>query len=438
MITGTIKNKIDAIWTGVWTGGITNPLTVIEQLTYLMFIRSLDVKEMQTERLENAMGFTGDHIFPKSAVGQAMRWSHFKDRSPEDIFHIVRDFAFPAIQHMKNGHLPDFDASGKRIPLPDETGEKGNAFATFMADASFVIPTPKVLERIVTGLEDLYTHDIEDKDMQGDLYEYMLSKLQAAGQNGQFRTPKHIREMMVELMAPTPADSICDPACGTAGFLVSSAQYITAHYGDTMTDSDWTHYKETMFHGFDTDQTMLRISAMNLMLHGIIHPCIAYQDSLSKQNQTESAYTLCLANPPFKGSIDAESIHEKLKAVTNTKKTELLFLALFLRTLKKGGRCAPPCPSASRTSRSTAAPPSPSTRWANARATTPQREPSRRCSTTSAVLLGTSVKRPTSVVRSTQRSDSPSMPIRVSAMRKTTISMWCNTQSQTICRQKPY
>ncbi len=340
MITGTIKNKIDAIWTGVWTGGITNPLTVIEQLTYLMFIRSLDVKEMQTERLENAMGFTGDHIFPKSAVGQAMRWSHFKDRSPEDIFHIVRDFAFPAIQHMKNGHLPDFDASGKLIPLPDETGEKGNAFATFMADASFVIPTPKVLERIVTGLEDLYTHDIEDKDMQGDLYEYMLSKLQAAGQNGQFRTPKHIREMMVDLMAPTPADSICDPACGTAGFLVSSAQYITAHYGDTMTDSDWTHYKETMFHGFDTDQTMLRISAMNLMLHGIIHPCIAYQDSLSKQNQTESAYTLCLANPPFKGSIDAESIHEKLKAVTNTKKTELLFLALFLRTLKKGGRCA--------------------------------------------------------------------------------------------------
>ena len=176
--------------------------------------------------------------------------------------------------------------------------------------------------------------------MQGDLYEYMLGKLSTAGQNGQFRTPKHIREMMVELVQPTPDDIICDPACGTAGFLVSSAEYIRKHYEDEMTDEQWDHYGSTMFTGFDTDRTMLRISAMNLMLHSIANPEVDYKDSVSKQNQISGKYTICLANPPFKGTIDAESINDNLKAITNTKKTELLFVALFLRMLKKGGRCA--------------------------------------------------------------------------------------------------
>ena len=176
--------------------------------------------------------------------------------------------------------------------------------------------------------------------MQGDLYEYMLGKLSTAGQNGQFRTPKHIREMMVELVQPTPDDTICDPACGTAGFLVSSAEYIRKYYEDEMTDEQWDHYESTMFTGFDTDRTMLRISAMNLMLHSISNPEVDYKDSVSKQNQISGKYTICLANPPFKGTIDAESINDNLKAITNTKKTELLFLALFLRMLKKGGRCA--------------------------------------------------------------------------------------------------
>lgn len=341
MITGTVKNKVDQIWTNIWAGGITNPLTVIEQLTYLMFIRSLDVKETNTEKMENAMGFKGDHIFPSSPIGQAMRWSHFKDKNPDDIFRIVRDYVFPAIKSMKKGHLPDFDSTGKLIPLPEEIGQgEENVFSTYMADATFMIPTPQVLEKIITGLEELYTHDLEDKDMQGDLYEYMLGKLSTAGQNGQFRTPKHIREMMVQLLRPTPKDRICDPACGTAGFLISSAEYIHDHYGDTMTNEEWNHYKSDMFNGFDMDQTMLRISAMNLMLHSIDHPHVAYKDSLSKQNQIADAYTLCLANPPFKGTIDAESINDDLKAITNTKKTELLFLALFLRILQKGGRCA--------------------------------------------------------------------------------------------------
>lgn len=204
----------------------------------------------------------------------------------------------------------------------------------------FLIPTPQVLQKIITGLEDLYTHDIADLDMQGDLYEYMLGKLATAGQNGQFRTPKHIRDMMVELVQPTPDDFICDPACGTAGFLVSSAQYLRAHYEDSMTPEQWQHFAGPMFTGFDTDRTMLRISAMNLMLHSITNPEIDYKDSVSKQNSICSKYTVCLANPPFKGTVDAESINDDLKAVTNTKKTELLFLALFLRMLKTGGRCA--------------------------------------------------------------------------------------------------
>ena len=367
MVTGAIKNKVDKIWTDIWAGGITNPLTVIEQLTYLMFIRSLDEKELATEDFENMAGEKMEHIFPASEAGQSMRWSRFKDKDSREIFLTMQQRVFPAIKKMKYGRLPDFNEKGELVEVlskleqaqqeaeklgktlsekekdvlrAEDEKEQNTAFARYMDDAMFLIPTPQVLQKIITGLEDLYTHDIADLDMQGDLYEYMLGKLATAGQNGQFRTPKHIRDMMVELVQPTPDDFICDPACGTAGFLVSSAQYLRAHYEDSMTPEQWQHFSGSMFTGFDTDRTMLRISAMNLMLHSITNPEIDYKDSVSKQNSICSKYTVCLANPPFKGTVDAESINDDLKAVTNTKKTELLFLALFLRMLKTGGRCA--------------------------------------------------------------------------------------------------
>ncbi|MDE6087760.1 MAG: type I restriction-modification system subunit M [Oscillospiraceae bacterium] len=342
MITGVIKNKIDKIWTDIWAGGITNPLTVIEQLTYLMFIRSLDEKELETEEFTNLTGETADLIFPQSETGQSMRWNKFKNRDSREIFDLISQRVFPAVKKMKYGKLPDFNDNGELIEVPDreEVGQMQTAFTRYMDSAVFVIPSPQVLQKIITGLEDLYEHDIADLDMQGDLYEYMLDKLATSGKNGQFRTPKHIREMMVELIQPTPEDLVCDPACGTAGFLISAAEYIRKHYEGTMSEEQWTAFETKSFSGYDTDQTMLRISAMNLMLHSITNPDIAYKDSVSKQNDISGKFTVVLANPPFKGSVDAESINDNLKAVTNTKKTELLFLALFLRLLQKGGRCA--------------------------------------------------------------------------------------------------
>lgn len=342
MVTGAIKNKIDKIWTDIWAGGITNPLTVIEQLTYLMFIRSLDEKELEIESMES-MGMEMEHIFPQTPSGQAMRWSKFKDSDSREIYDLMQQRVFPAIKGMKHGRLPDFTEQGELIDITSEEvgeNEEATAFSRYMSDAMFLIPTAQVLEKIITGLDDLYEHDVENLDLQGDLYEYMLGKIATAGKNGQFRTPVQIREMMVELLAPTPDDSICDPACGTAGFLVSAAEYIHKHYEDCMTAEQWEHYAGEAFTGFDMDRTMLRISAMNLMLHSITHPHIDYKDSVSKANDISGQFTMVLANPPFKGTIDAESIHDNLKAVTNTKKTELLFLALFLRLLKPGGQCA--------------------------------------------------------------------------------------------------
>ena len=308
-----------------------------------MFIRSLDEKELENEEFANMMDEDVDYIFPRTDSGQSMRWSKLKDKDPRDIFDVMSQRVFPAVKKIRNGKLPDFNDKGELVEIKvmgEDSNAAGTAFARYMEDAMFLIPTPQVLQKIITGLEDLYTHDISDRDMQGDLYEYMLGKLATAGRNGQFRTPKHIREMMVELIAPTPDDIICDPACGTAGFLVSAAEYIRKNYEDTMTSEQWEVYASTMFSGFDTDRTMLRISAMNLMLHSINNPDVDYKDSVSKRNNISSKYTVCLANPPFKGTVDADSIHDNLKAVTNTKKTELLFLALFLRLLKKGGRCA--------------------------------------------------------------------------------------------------
>ncbi|PKM42174.1 MAG: DNA methyltransferase [Firmicutes bacterium HGW-Firmicutes-8] len=320
MLTGEIRHKVDRIWTDIWAGGITNPLTVIEQLTYLMFIRSLDEKELENESFEALSSEAMPKIFPQNEDGQAMRWSKFKTKDSRMIYDIVGTKVFPFIKAMN--------------------GVSSSAFSRYMQDAMFLVPTPQVLQKIITGLDELYEHDIKDLDMQGDLYEYMLGKLAQAGQNGQFRTPKHIRDMMVRLLAPTPNDKICDPACGTAGFLVSSAEYIREKYESDMTTKQWEHFAGEMFTGFDTDRTMLRLSAMNLMLHSITQPHIDYVDSVSKQNSISSTYDIVLANPPFTGTVDAESINDNLKAVCNTKKTELLFVALFLRMLRKGGRCS--------------------------------------------------------------------------------------------------
>lgn len=321
MITGVIKNKVDKIWTDIWAGGITNPITVIEQLTYLMFIRSLDEKEIENEAMEILGSKNVTKIFSQDEIGQSMRWSKFKEKDARDIFEIISQRVFPFVKNLSN--------------------EKDTAFSRYMEDAMFLIPTPQVLQKIITGLDDLYENDIqEDRDMQGDLYEYMLGKLATAGKNGQFRTPKHIRDMMVELLAPTADDCICDPACGTAGFLISSAEYIRHKYENEMNKEQWDNFSGKAFTGFDTDRTMLRISAMNLMLHAITNPEITYSDSVSKQNEVSNKFDIILANPPFKGTIDTESINNNLTAITKTKKTELLFLALFLRMLKKGGRCA--------------------------------------------------------------------------------------------------
>ena len=310
-----------------------------------MFIRSLDEKELATEDFENMAGEKMEHIFPASAAGQSMRWSRFKDKDSREIFLTMQQRVFPAIKKMKYGRLPDFDANGELVEIADDPTrpDEGNtAFARYMDDAMFLIPTPQVLQKIITGLEDLYTHDIADLDMQGDLYEYMLLKLSSAGRNGQFRTPKHIRDMMVELVQPTPDDFICDPACGTSGFLVAAGEYLKENRKEEIffDRQKKDHYMNHMFFGYDMDRTMLRIGAMNMMTHGIDNPYIEYRDSLSDQNPDKEKYSLILANPPFKGSLDADTVSADLLKVCKTKKTELLFLALFLRMLKIGGRCA--------------------------------------------------------------------------------------------------
>ena len=300
---------------------MTNPLTVIEQLSYLMFIRSLDDIEIETEQKENMMGISGKHIF--SQEKQNLRWSKFKNLSPDEIFSLMKDEKDGVFAFIKTMH-----------------GNADSAFAKFMKDATFQIPNAQVLVNIITGLDELYENDIKEQDMLGDIYEYMLDKLSASGQNGQFRTPRQIRELMVNLVQPNPDDCICDPACGTAGFLISAANYVRNTFGNKMSEKQWNHYTKGLVSGFDTDMTMLRISTMNLMLHSITNPTVAYQDGVSKANEIEGQYDVILANPPFTGTVNETTINPNLLDVCNTKKTELLFVALFIRMLKKGGRCA--------------------------------------------------------------------------------------------------
>ncbi|MCR1897380.1 type I restriction-modification system subunit M [Irregularibacter muris] len=316
MVTGELKNKVDKIWEIFWTGGITNPLSVIEQFTYLLFIKGLDDKQTDLEQNAEIFGIESEKIFKENHQG--LRWKNFKQLPAKDMHEVISKEIFPFIKTMH--------------------GDKDSAFAQYMDDAIFMIPTPQMLEKIVTNIDTL---PLRDRDANGDLYEYLLSKVATAGTNGQFRTPRHIIKMMVELMKPTPTDIIIDPAAGTAGFLVAAGEYLQKNNEGLFAVKELRdHYNKTMFHGNDMDRTMLRIGAMNMMLHGVENPNIEYRDSLSESNKDEEEYTLVLANPPFKGSLDYDSVSADLLKVTKTKKTELLFLSLFLRILKKGGRCA--------------------------------------------------------------------------------------------------
>jgi type I restriction enzyme M protein len=331
MITGELKNRIDSLWEIFWTGGLTNPLDVIEQMTYLMFIHDLDDAD-NTHAKESAMlGLPYESVFAKEVKlgdrtidGTQLKWSVFHDFPADRMYPVMQEMVFPFI---KNLHA-----------------DKDSAYSKYMGDAIFKIPTPLMLSKVVDAMDDLYEQmgRLQDTDARGDVYEYLLSKLSTAGVNGQFRTPRHIIKMMVELMQPTADDMICDPSCGTAGFLVASEEWLRENRKEEIFyDKDKKdHFMNHMFTGFDMDRTMLRIGAMNMMTHGVDNPFIEYRDSLSDQNPDADKFSLILANPPFKGSLDYDIVSADILKVCKTKKTELLFLALFIRMLKIGGRCA--------------------------------------------------------------------------------------------------
>ena len=321
MLTGELKNKIDAIWEMFWTGGVVNPLDVVEQMTYLMFIHDLDETDAKKAKSSMMLELPYTSIFEGH---EQYKWSVFRDLPAEKMFDLMQMEIFPFIKNLHSG--------------------KESTYSKYMADAIFKIPTPQLLSKIVDAMDNLYidmAKDIES-DTKGDVYESLLSKLATAGVNGQFRTPRHIIRMMVEMLDPKPDDTICDPACGTSGFLVAAGEYLKEKYKDEIfyNAERRDHYNNHMFHGYDMDRTMLRVGAMNMMTHGVDNPNIDYRDSLSDQNVDTGRYSIILANPPFKGSLDADTVSADLLKVCKTKKTELLFLALFLRMLKVGGRCA--------------------------------------------------------------------------------------------------
>ncbi len=339
MITGDLKRKIDALWAEFWTGGISNPMTVVEQISYLMFIRILDIREDMSERILN-QGGRANLVFPKEQPN--LRWRNFKTKDAPTMMKIVREEVFPFIK--------------EQMATSDGVGR-------YFKDAQFMIDKPELLVEAVNRISDL---PLERADTKGDLYEYVLSKLNTAGINGQFRTPRHIIRTMVEMMDPTADMTLADPACGTAGFLATTMEYLQEKYTSPEfiieeQDEDGTPYKiypgdqlepfrkhlqNEAFVGFDFDQTMLRIAAMNMLLHGIEEPSINYMDTLGNRFEERAPqwasnhFDLILANPPFKGSLDAEGVAASLKRKVTTKKTELLFLMLMERMLKTGGRAA--------------------------------------------------------------------------------------------------
>jgi type I restriction enzyme M protein len=324
MLTGELRNQVDQIWNAFWTGGISNPLEVIEQITYLLFLRRLDelqtVEELKATRLnkpiERRISPVGDDSRGRPYAD--LRWSRFKNFEAREMYTVVSEHVFPFLRNL---------------------GGEDSTYSHHMKDARFTIPTASLLAKVV----DLIDHvPMEERDTNGDLYEYMLGKIATAGQNGQFRTPRHIIRLMVEMVAPTATDVVCDPACGTCGFLVAVGEYLRLRHPELFADDKLRqHFHRGLFHGFDFDNTMLRIGSMNMLLHGIENPEVIYRDSLSQDHSgEEEKYTLVLANPPFAGSLDYENTAKDLLQVVKTKKTELLFVALFMRLLKTGGRAA--------------------------------------------------------------------------------------------------
>ena len=331
MITGELKNKIDGLWDIFASGGLVNPLEVIEQITYLMFIHDLDDLDNKRAKESAMLGLPFESIYAEDVEigdrvidGTQLKWSAFRDFPADRMYSIMQEWVFPFIKTLHN--------------------DKNSAYSKYMDDAIFKIPTPLMLSKVVDTLDNIYElmNEVQSSDVRGDVYEYLLLKISQAGRNGQFRTPRHIIRMMVELMNPTADEVICDPACGTSGFLVAAGEYLKETRKEEIfyDKQKKEHYMSHMFYGYDMDRTMLRIGAMNMMTHGIDNPFIEYRDSLSDQNTDKDKYTLVLANPPFKGSLDAEIVSGDLLKVCKTKKTELLFLTLFLRILKIGGRCA--------------------------------------------------------------------------------------------------
>jgi type I restriction enzyme M protein len=329
VVTGELKSQIDRIWDAFWTGGISNPLEVMEQLTYLLFIKRLDDLETLEENKARRLGKDMERrVFPEGLDGevgdrvrrayQDFRWSRFKNLAPQDMFDLIGGHVFPWLRTI---------------------GGENSTYASHMKDARFTIPTPSLLQKVVDGLSDV---PMEDRDTKGDVYEYMLGKIATAGQNGQFRTPRHVIQLMVELTAPRPDDVICDPAAGTCGFLVAAGEYLRDHRPEVLTDPELRkHFHDGLFHGYDFDKTMLRIGSMNMLLHGVERPDVRYKDSLLEEHSgDEEQFSLILANPPFAGSLDYENTAKDLLQIVKTKKTELLFVALFLRLLKPGGRAA--------------------------------------------------------------------------------------------------
>ena len=332
MITGELTNKIDSLWDIFAAGGLVNPLDVIEQITYLMFIRDLDDSDNLRAKESAMLGLPYESIFSGEATvgerkinGSKLKWSYFHDRDAATVYSTIQEWVFPFIKTLH----------------PD----KDSAYSKYMGDAIFKIPTPLLLSKIIDALDEIYAlmanaHEHE-RDVKGDVYEYLLSKISQSGLNGQFRTPRHIIKMMVEMVPPNPDDVICDPAFGSAGFLVNAAEYLKERHKEILIDKPMRdHFMSDMFTGYDMDRTMLRIGAMNMMTHGIVNPKIEYRDSLSDQNTDKDKYSKIYANPPFKGSLDYDIVLTDLLRVCKTKKTELLFLVLFLRMLRTGGRCA--------------------------------------------------------------------------------------------------
>lgn len=324
MLTGTIRTQVDQIWNAFWSGGVSNPLSVIEQITFLLFIKRLDdlhtLEESKAEMLGTAME---RQIFPdgnddKGEPFDNLRWSRFKNFESREMMRIVDEHVFPFLRTL---------------------GEEGSSYGTHMKDARLGFSNPGLLAKVVQMLDEI---PMDDRDTKGDVYEYMLGKIASAGQNGQFRTPRHIINLMVNLMAPTPKDVICDPAAGTCGFLVAASEYLRDNHPKMLLDKgSRQHFHSGMFHGFDFDATMLRIGAMNMTLHGVENPDVSYRDSLAEEHgEDEGRYSLVLANPPFAGSLDFDTTSKDLLKVVKTKKTELLFAALFLHLMRTGGRAA--------------------------------------------------------------------------------------------------